>query len=217
IPHGRRAGFALVLTTPDEPGLEGPLLHVLTTEARQVRLSAADLPYGTDRWGRIRIGKHVNPRRPQERRDLAASLRNALGAAEPDAAVRPPSTAGGDGELTALRDRLRHHPCHGCADREEHLRWARRREKLADEHRQLLRRIEGRTSSIARDFDRVCQVLTELGYLTGDGDQMQVTQQGEWLRRLYCEKDLVLAECLRQDAWAELDPAGLAAVVSIVV
>ncbi|HLS64213.1 MAG TPA: DEAD/DEAH box helicase [Ruania sp.] len=217
IPHGRRAGFALVLTTPEDPGLEGPLLHVLTTEARQARLTAADLPYGTDRWGHIRIGKHVNPRRPQERRDLAASLRNALGAAEPESASRPPSAAGTDGELTSLRERLRHHPCHGCADREEHLRWARRREKLAAEHAQLMRRIEGRTSSIARDFDRVCQLLSELGYLSGDGDGLQVTPQGEWLRRLYCEKDLVLAECLRQDAWADLDPAGLAAVVSIVV
>ena len=217
IPHGRRAGFAVVLTTPDPPGLDGPLLHVLTTEARQARLTAADLPHGTDRWGRISIGKHVNPRRPQDRRDLAATLRNALGAAEPEARPRPLSTSGSDAALTAARDRLRHHPCHGCSDREDHLRWARRREKLAKEHQQLLRRIEGRTSSIARDFDRVCQVLTQLGYLTGAGDETTVTEQGAWLRRLYSEKDLVLAECLRGDIWAELDPAGLAAMASTVV
>ena len=217
IPHGRRAGFAVVLTTPDPPGLDGPLLHVLTTEARQARLTGADLPPGTDRWGRIQIGKHVNPRRPQDRRDLAATLRNALGAAQPQDGPRPPAPSGSDGGLSEARDRLRHHPCHGCSDREEHLRWARRREKLAREHQQLLRRIEGRTSSIARDFDRVCQVLTQLGYLTGTEDETAVTAQGTWLRRLYCEKDLVLAECLRGSIWSDLDPAGLAAVTSMVV
>src|SRR5699024_2331991 len=150
-------------------------------------------------------------------RDLAASLRNALGAetVQSDAPTQPPARS--DDELTQLREQLRHHPCHGCADREEHLRWARRRDKLAREQDKLLRRIEGRTSSIARDFDRVCAVLAELGYLTGGGEHAQVTDQGQWLRRLYCEKDLVVAECLRTGTWHGLRPAELAAAVSTLV
>src|SRR5699024_2645670 len=214
IPHGRRAGFAVVLSQPDVHRLDGPVVQVLTSQARQRRLGHADLPYGTSRWGRIRIGKHFNVRDAQQRRDLAASLRNALGAetVQTDAPTQPPARS--DDELTRLREELRHHPCHGCADREDHLRWARRRDKLAREQDKLLRRIEGRTSSIARDFDRVCAVLAELGYLTTSGEEAQVTDQGQWLRRLYCEKDLVVAQCLQSGTWQQLKPAELAAAVS---
>ena len=40
---------------------------------------------------------------------------------------------------------------------------------------------------------------------------------GERLRRLYTEKDLLAAECLRHDVWKRLDAAGLAAAVSALV
>ncbi|UFU08275.1 DEAD/DEAH box helicase [Ruania halotolerans] len=219
IPSGRRAGFAVVLENPTPAGLDGPPLSLLTAEPRLVRMPPADLPYGTEAVTRVRIPKHFNARRPAERRDLASTMRNALGAQADDAPSRakPPSAAATDGTLVELREALRHHACHGCADREEHARWAKRRSTLESEHRDLLRRIEGRTASIARDFDKVCRVLASLGYLEGDGDDARVTEQGQWLRRLYCEKDLVLAECLRSGAWADLDAAGLAAVASVVL
>ena len=44
-----------------------------------------------------------------------------------------------------------------------------------------------------------------------------VTERGERLRRLYTEKDLLAAECLRHDVWKRLDAAGLAAAVSALV
>jgi ATP-dependent RNA helicase HelY len=44
-----------------------------------------------------------------------------------------------------------------------------------------------------------------------------VTDDGRWLRRVYAEDDLLLAECLRRGTWDALDPAGLAAAVSTVV
>jgi ATP-dependent RNA helicase HelY len=67
---------------------------------------------------------------------------------------------------------------------------------------------------VARTFDRVCAVLTELGYLDGDG---RVTADGERLRRLYNEHDLLVAECLRAGSWRGLDGPGLAAVLSALV
>ena len=57
------------------------------------------------------------------------------------------------------------HPCHGCNDREVHARWAERYHRTDRHARDLERRVEGRTNSIARRFDKVCEVLTELGYL----------------------------------------------------
>ncbi|WP_448060738.1 DEAD/DEAH box helicase [Cellulomonas hominis] len=138
----------------------------------------------------------------------------------------PNGSAQDDPVLADLRRRLRAHPCHRCPEREEHARWAVRWARSADEHQALVRRIEGRTGSIAKVFDRICDVLVRLGYLRideGEGGQRTVvartalTDDGRWLRRLYAENDLLLAECLRRGAWDELDPPGLAAAVSAVV
>ncbi|CAM3272110.1 RNA helicase [Occultella aeris] len=222
IPTGRRAGYAVVIEPPGPAGLDGPALTLLTGDGKVRRLAGADVPYGTSSLTRVRIPKAFNSRRPADRRDLTSSMRNALGALADDEprtrhGERPPSTATTDSELGALKKALRSHPCHGCSDRESHARWAERRAKLAEEHDALLRRIEGRTSSIARDFEKVCEVLGSLHYLEGQGEETAVTDQGAWLRRLYAEKDLVLAECLRSGSWADLDAAGLAAVVSTVL
>jgi ATP-dependent RNA helicase HelY len=52
----------------------------------------------------------------------------------------------------------------------------------------------------------------DLGYLTEGG--AAVTAQGDYLKRLYTEKDLLAAECLRLGFWKRLDPPSLAAIVS---
>jgi ATP-dependent RNA helicase HelY len=64
---------------------------------------------------------------------------------------------------------------------------------------------------IARTFDKVCEVLEELGYLDGD----KITPAGQRLTRLYSELDLLAAECLRRGLWEGLNPAELAACVSV--
>ena len=78
-------------------------------------------------------------------------------------APRPPTTARSPG---CARD-PRAHPCHGCDEREDHARWAERYHRLQRDTRQLERRIEGRTNTIARTFDRIVALLTELDYLRG--------------------------------------------------
>ena len=75
------------------------------------------------------------------------------------------------------------------------------------------RRIEGRTNTIARTFDRICALLTELGYLDGD----TVTDEGRRLARLYSELDLLAASACATGVWEGLDPAELAACVSALV
>jgi ATP-dependent RNA helicase HelY len=240
VPSGRRRGYVVVLDPGrDERGFDGPRPTVLTQEKQVKKLTLADAPGGVSVVGRVRIPKAFNPRRPDQRRDLASSLRNALGA------VRDPSTGSGhrdagrhpgrrqdgpgrrsdaasDRELQRLRAALRAHPCHGCPDRDDHARWAERWHRLKREHDQLVRRVQGRTGSIARTFDLTCDVLVTLGYLEPDtgaeqAGGLRVTDDGRWLRRLYAEDDLLLAECLRRGTWDGLDPAGLAAAVSTVV
>jgi ATP-dependent RNA helicase HelY len=54
-----------------------------------------------------------------------------------------------------------------------------------------------------------------MGYL-GAGGQT-VTGDGDRLRQLYTEKDLLAAESLREGVWRRLDPPSLAAIVSTLV
>jgi ATP-dependent RNA helicase HelY len=117
----------------------------------------------------------------------------------------------GDGDIAELRRRLRRHPCHACPDREQHARYAERYFRQKKEADELERQVAGRRHVIARTFDRVCGVLDELGYLDGD----TVTPAGQRLTRLYSELDLVAAECLRRGVWEDLNPAELAACVSV--
>src|SRR5699024_3269564 len=76
-PRGRRQGHAVVLSRPDLDA-DGPILTVLTSDARVRRLSHADIPVDTQVLTRIRVGKHFNSRRPRDRVDLASSMRSAL-------------------------------------------------------------------------------------------------------------------------------------------
>ncbi len=206
-PAGNGRGF---------PEFTGPGPLVLT-EGRQVkRLAVADFPVPAEVIDKIRIPGSFSPRSPQQRKDLAATMRNRL-ASRPQAARRPvravdwerAGPAAAD-DIADLRRRLRRHPCHDCPDREDHARYAERYMRLARDTEALEHRVAGRSHVIARTFDRVCRVLERLGYLVGD----TVTPDGQRLGRLYTELDLLAAECLRRGLWDGLSPAELAACVS---
>ncbi len=126
-------------------------------------------------------------------------------------------------QIADLRRRLRAHPCHACPDRAEHLRHGVRRARLAAERDALARQIAGRAGTVAARFDTVCEVLVRLGYLVDGPDLghpaggLRPTAAGRWLRRIYTERDLLTAQCLRRGALDGLDPAQLAATVSTLV
>ena len=210
VPTGRRTGLAVVV----DPGLgtNGQAHPLVVTEDRWAgRLSDADFVTPVEPLGRVRVPKAFSSRSPQDRRDLSASLR-ALGL-QPGRPGRTRSAAADDDELGRLRAALRRHPVHGCDDREDHLRWGERHVRLRADTDALERKVEGKTHSIARVFDQVCRVLTELGYLRAD----EVTAAGRQLARVYSEADLLVVESLRAGAWDDLTPAELAGVVSALV
>ncbi|MGI9825117.1 DEAD/DEAH box helicase [Agromyces sp. Marseille-Q5079] len=121
-------------------------------------------------------------------------------------------------DLVAARKQMRAHPCHGCAEREQHARWAERWWRLHRENEQLSRQIRSRTGAIAQRFDRVAEVLEILGYFERSADGSLVsTSAGRILKRIYGERDLLVAECLRQGHWNGLDVPSVAAMaVSLV-
>ena len=218
IPAGRRAGYAVVIESGQEH-LDGPRPTVLTAERRIATLSAAELSRGVRQVTTVRVPKRFSPRNAAAKRDLASAMRSALSdpARRSERPARERAVAADDATIAELRRRLRSHPCHGCSEREDHARWAERHQRAEREHTALVRKIETRTSSIARVFDRICDVLTTTGHLESVDDRTRVTEAGQSLRRLYAESDLLVAECLRSGAWQGLDAPALAAVVSSVV
>ncbi|WP_347350092.1 DEAD/DEAH box helicase [Intrasporangium sp.] len=215
IPAGRHRGLAVVVLTARAGKGATASPAVVTEDHHLRRLSLHDVPESIEPVGAIRVPGHFNPRNPKARRDLAATLRAALPHDPPPRAGRPASEPAADHRVDELRRRLRQHPCHRCPDRETHARWAERWGRLQRETDGLQRRIAGRTSTVAGAFDRTCDLLVLMGYLEPDGQH--VTGPGEALRHLYTERDLLAAECLRREVWARLDPAGLAAAVSVLV
>ena len=121
-------------------------------------------------------------------------------------------------QLTSLRKRLRQHPCHSCNDREAHARWAERWWRLKKQTDDLTRQIRARTGAVARVFDRVTDVLMILGYLERDDTgTVNLAAGGRILKRIYGERDLLIAECLRRGLWNELDPPALAAMAAALI
>ncbi len=216
VPTGRRSGVAVVI----DPGLtdkDEPRPTVLLIDRQVKRLSVLDFPAPVEPLERIRIPKLFNPRSANSRRDLASKLKEMVGDVRVDRPRKPRSGTGEDDRVLELRRQIRQHPCHGCDEREQHARWAERYHRLQKETHGLERRVESRTNSIARQFDRVCAILARLGYLSAEDDTATVTDAGRMLQRLYNDMDLVAAECLRQGLWVGLTAPELAACASALV
>ena len=98
-----------------------------------------------------------------------------------------------------------------CPDLGAHLRAAARAERLERQVVRLERQVLQRTESLARQFDRVLQLLERWGYVKG----WALTGPGSRLARIYHEQDLLVAECAERGILDGLHPADLAGLVSV--
>jgi ATP-dependent RNA helicase HelY len=152
-----------------------------------------------------------------------SSIRRELSDLERKGAGRSEYSSRGEREkrqnqLNALRKRLKQHPCHLCPDRENHARWAERYWKLKRQTDQLTAEIRTRTGAVAKVFDRVTDVLTTLEYLKSDENgRVVLAPAGRMLRRIYGERDLLVAESLRLGLWNQLDAPSLAAMAAALI
>ncbi len=215
IGAGRRSGYGVVIDTDNDP--RSPRPSLVSDSGRLVRLSLADLHSGLDVVGKMTLPRRFQAKDPRARKELGSRvadegrrMHHAARAAR--APAEQPRTS-----LDGVRQQMRSHPCHTCPDREEHARWAERYFRALRDKDRLAGEIARATGSIAAMFDRRCEVLRELGYLHGTGEELSVSPAGGMLRTLYAENDIVIAECLRIGVWDALHPAALAAAVSTVL
>ncbi|MGO9551947.1 DEAD/DEAH box helicase [Mycobacterium sp.] len=217
ITHGRRGGLAVVLEPARDSTDPRPL--VLTENRWAGRISSADYSGASAPVGSMTLPKRVEHRQPRVRRDLASALRSAAAGLSIPGDRRGKSTEGPDldPELASLREQLRSHPVHGEPDREVRVRVAERYLRAERDNAALQKKVAAATNSLARTFDRIVGLLSERGYISVTDGDLAVTDDGRLLARIYSESDLLVAECLRTDAWTGLQEAELAAVLSAVV
>ena len=98
-----------------------------------------------------------------------------------------------------------------CADFKSHVSSARRAERLEYRILELSSRVRSKLESLAIQFDRVTEVLDNLGYV----QNWELTPKGERLSRLYTESDLLCSLALEEGLCDELGPESLAALLSV--
>ena len=116
-------------------------------------------------------------------------------------------------EIAENRRLMKAHPCHPCPERESHARLMEKAARLKRESKGLTARMEGRTHVIPRTFDRVTQVLRDLGYLDGE----KLTEKGILLSRIYAETDLLLSELLHRRIFHDAVTSDVVAILSALV
>lgn len=206
----RKAHRYLVLELQHSAGLR-PLLRTLGADARLHTLSGDDLSGALELVAHLRVPPSEALRRHRGREEWAQWIRTLR--SERKGGKKALDSLPIDAEISQLRMAIKSHPVHSCPHREEHARaghnWARKNA----EYEKLLKRIDGRTNSVAQQFDRVCEVLDRMGFLKND----LVTDSGQLLRRIFGDRDLIVVEALRRGVWDRLSAPELAAIVSTCV
>lgn len=120
-----------------------------------------------------------------------------------------------DQKIAALRHEERNHPCRFCPDLQAHLTWGQKWARLTAHMDRLQERYHSRTGSVSRKFDRICSILEVIGYVRKDPDRgYRVTAPGQLLRRIYSERDILVAQVLLSGITDRLNPEELACIAS---
>ena len=205
VPRAKRRGLAVVLSNREGRPT------VLAQDRKFFRLSGRDFQEPPVPLTKVPLPRSGNSRSARYRRDVAARL-VALD-------VRAPRRSRGGIDAKVEREAARvdrlaeQHPCHTCPDRSTHERWAARASQLEQQARGIERRIRTRTETLARQFERVLEVLEELDHVRG----FRVLPKGHALARIYGEGDVLVAEALAEGLLNGLTPSEAAALISTIV
>jgi len=203
--EGKR-GFGESLVVHSAPEHD-PRPGVITSDGKFRNVTAEDFGQPPEVVSSIRLPRKPQVKVPKVRRDLASAMRAALHERVP-ARNSAPATGFGFLDETAEEDsiedlqaQLRRHPCHGCSEREDHARWAERAWKLQREIDQLKLKIDRRTGSIAKIFDRVCGVLHELGHMEAVDPELMPHVPPEDATELPAPPGLTSGSKISSDEW----------------
>jgi len=197
VDKGRIIGPAVVLSAAHRAG--GVKLSIITGDRSMTNLTARDFSRPPEVSGRVELPVPFAPSRPEFQRDVVEQLsKMVLRGAE---------------AVVVDEDRSAVHPVEDDPDLPLRLRAAAQVDRLEREIDQTREQVKGRGNSVARRFDRVLRVLDDMGYVNG----WSLTAKGDVLASTFHESDLLVAEALTGGLLDGLEPADLAALVSVFV
>jgi ATP-dependent RNA helicase HelY len=173
-----------------------PRLLLMSAGGEVRRVSAEDLPASVAIVGTIELPEPVRTRD----RAYRSAVGRILSAWEPEVG----------GTVSAFLDSSPDNPVATCPDLPDHLSWARRVERVEREIVRLERRLERGGGQLVERFRAIERLLADWGYVAG----WSLTPEGEQLRFVYNELDLLLTESIRRGAFEGLVAADLAAAAS---
>jgi ATP-dependent RNA helicase HelY len=204
IPSAKRRGLAVVVS----PGDGRPT--VMTQDRAFRRVAPKDFDVAPQALTRI-VLPTAAPRSGKFKTAVAQKLVTLD--------VKPPKGRGARPDPKAmaraesLERKAKAHPCAACPERATHERWAERWSRQRKQVEGLERRITGRTETLARQLDRVLNVLRDLDYV----EEFELRPKGERLCRIYGEGDLLVGEALDSGVFADVSGPEMAALVSCLV
>lgn len=217
VQGNRRLGRSVVVSAAGNP--TNPRVGLVTAKGQLRRISTDEMDEPVVPFAGVELPRKLLTKSPKHRKNIAGWMHGAI------SQQRPPISAGTEpvgfrykdehdlDKVEDLRKQLHSHPCHGCPDRENHQTWANRWQKLRAETDKNLAKIQGRTNTIARTFDRIINVLTDFGYVEYD----RVTETGQSLRRIYGDRDLLVSMLLQSGVMDEMSPEDLAGMAALLV
>ena len=205
VSRARRRGLAVVLSSRDGKPT------VLSEDRTYFRLSAKDFDDPPSVLTRVPLPRSGSSRSARYRRDVASRLVSLHVKRPREAPYEPDPEV--EAKATRLEAEAAEHPCRACPERGKHEQWAARADALASQMKGVERRIQIRTETLARQFDRVLAVLEALGYVSG----WTLTPKGRTLARIYGEGDLLVGESLAGGLFDDLSSSEAASILSSVV
>ncbi|MBG7603790.1 MAG: DEAD/DEAH box helicase [Actinobacteria bacterium] len=202
ISKGKYRGAAVMVASANRK--KGTRLTLISKSADLLYATAEDFDEPPSQVGKVALPSAFAPNRKDYRRDVARRLRKVkLSSADRHSSRRS-------------RDELAHrHPVAQDPELRSKLNAAGQADRIEREINDLERRVQGKNQSLAQEFDRVLDVLSEYGYI--DLGSWTLTDAGEMLARTFHESDLLVTEIIRAGLLDELSPPDLASLVSAVV
>lgn len=120
-------------------------------------------------------------------------------------------------EIERIRLELRHHPCHKCKEKTIHIAQYSRISSLMRQEKKIAEQILRHKGNITTEFEKIVSLLQDLDYIEQINDTLLVTEKGSMLAQLFCERSLLVAQCLQTAAWKSLSASELAACIGAIV
>jgi ATP-dependent RNA helicase HelY len=173
-----------------------PRMQLLSSDGRLRRIRVEELPVGATRLGAIKLPKPFRPNEEAFRRRVLEALVGFEPSSKPERAIVDTGDQLGE-----------------CPDLHDHIRWARKARKLQKELRRQEKKLDRLGGGLIRELQATLELLGEWGYVRG----WSLTDEGQRLRTIYSQLDLLLCAAASRGLLDDLDAAQLAAFVSLFV